>query len=176
LAPPAAPRFFDPFIGLGEINPMDYITPDDKQRLTQQLKELISHRRVLSERIGVARALGDLKENADYHAAKEDQGLNEAKIRQLEQRLATAVVANNDNMPKDVVFLGATVKLRDVESESEEVYKLVGESTGNFDADYIEVTPTSPMGEALMKSRLGEVVRVSLRRGERRFEIVEILT
>jgi transcription elongation factor GreA len=155
---------------------MDYITPDDKQRLEQQLKDLISNRRVLSERIGVARALGDLKENADYHAAKEDQGLNEAKIRQLEQRLATAVVADVGTMPEGVVFLGATVKLRDVESESEEVYKLVGESTGNFDADYIEVTPTSPMGEALMKSRVGEVVRVSLRRGERRFEIVEILT
>jgi transcription elongation factor GreA len=155
---------------------MDYITPDDKQRLQQQLKDLIKNRRVLSERIGVARALGDLKENADYHAAKEDQGLNEAKIRQLEARLATAVVADNESMPKDVVFLGATVKLRDVESESEELYKLVGESTGNFDADYTEVTPTSPMGEALMKSRVGEVVRVSLRRGERRFEIVEILT
>lgn len=155
---------------------MDYITPDDKARLEQQLKDCINMRRVLSERIGVARALGDLRENADYHAAKEDQGLNEAKIRQLEARLASAIVADTDSMPKDVVFLGATVKLRDVESEAEEMYKLVGESTGNFDADYIEVTPTSPMGEALMKARLGETVRVSLRRGERRFEIVEIVT
>lgn len=154
---------------------MDYITPDDKTRLEEQLKECFRMRRVLSERIGVARALGDLRENGDYHAAKEDQGMNEAKIRQLEARLSSAVVADNNNMPKDVVFVGATVKLRDVESEAEELYKLVGEATGDFDADYIEVTPTSPMGEALMKSRVGEVVKVILRRGERRFEVVEIL-
>lgn len=154
---------------------MDYITPDDKTRLEQQLKDCYAQRRVLSERIGTARGLGDLRENADYHAAKEDQGLNEAKIRQLEQRLASAIVADNGDMPKDVVFLGATVKLRDVESEAEEVYKLVGESSGSFETDYTEVTPTSPMGEALMKARVGETVRVSLRRGERRFEIVEIL-
>lgn len=154
---------------------MDYITPADKTRLQEQLKDCFRMRRVLSERIGVARALGDLKENGDYHAAKEDQGMNEAKIRQLESRLASAIVADSESMPIDMVFLGATVRLRDVESESEEMYKLVGETTGNFDAAYVEVTPTSPMGEALMKARVGEVVKVSLRRGERRFEIVEIV-
>ena len=131
-------------------------------------------RKVLSERIGTARGLGDLKENADYHAAKEDQGLNEAKIRQLEERLAASVVADTSDMPNDVVFLGATVRLRDVESEAEELYKLVGESTGNFDAEYVEVTTQSPMGMALMKARKGEVIRVDLRRGERRFEIIAI--
>lgn len=155
---------------------MDYISPDDKTRLEEQLKECQRMRKVLSERIGVARALGDLKENGDYHAAKEDQGLNEAKIRQLEQRLSSAIVANGESMPKDMVFLGATVRLRDVGSQAEELYKLVGQTSDNFDADYIEVTPTSPMGEALMKSRVGEVVKVDSRRGERRYEIVEILT
>jgi transcription elongation factor GreA len=155
---------------------MDYISPEDKIRLEQQLKDLISFRRVISERIGVARALGDLKENGDYHAAKEDQGMNEAKIRQLEARLSSAIVADNESMPSDIVFLGATIKLRDVESEAEEMYKLVGEASGNLDTDYVEVTPTSPMGEALMKARVGEVVKVSLRRGDRRFEIVEIKT
>jgi transcription elongation factor GreA len=154
---------------------MDYITPEDKAKLQQQLQECINKRRILSERIGTARALGDLRENADYHAAKEDQGLNEAKIRQLEARLASAVVADGNSMPRDMVFLGATIKLRDVESQSEEVYKLVGQSTGDFASDFVEVTPTSPMGQALMKARVGEVVKVSLRRGERRFEIVEIL-
>jgi transcription elongation factor GreA len=159
-----------------EKKPMDYISPEEKTKLAQQLRDCISQRKVLSERIATARALGDLKENGDYHAAREDQGLNEAKIRQLESRLSSAVVADSHDMPTDIVFLGATVKLRDVESEDTELYKLVGETTGNFDADYVEVTPTSPMGEALMKARLGEVVRVNLRRGERRFEIVEINT
>lgn len=154
---------------------MDYITADEKAKLEQELKDRNAQRKVLSERIGTARGLGDLRENADYHAAKEDQGLNEAKIRQLEQRLATAVVADGSSTPTDVVFLGATVKLRDVESEAEEVYKLVGEATDNFDADYVEVTANSPMGMALMKARKGEVVRVDLRKGERRFEIVDII-
>ncbi len=154
---------------------MDYVTAEEKAKLQQELKDREAMRKVLSERIGTARALGDLKENADYHAAKEDQGLNEAKIRQLEQRLAGAVVAGTTDMPADVVFLGATVKLRDIESEAEELYKLVGESTNNFDAEYIEVTTQSPMGMALMKSRIGEIIRVDLRRGERRFEIIEIV-
>lgn len=154
---------------------MDYISPDDKLRLEEQLRECNKMRKVLSERIGVARALGDLKENGDYHAAKEDQGLNEAKIRQLEARLSSAIVADSESMPKDMVFLGATVRLRDIESDAEELYKLVGEASGNFDMEYIEVTPTSPMGQSLMKARLGEVVKVDSRRGEKRFEIIEIV-
>ena len=142
---------------------MQYVTSEEKTRLEQQLRDCFAMRKVLSERIGTARALGDLKENADYHAAKEDQGLNEAKIRQLEAKLAEAVVADGAAGSVDIVFIGATVKLRDVESQSEELYRLVGEATGNFDADYVEVTPNSPMGMALMKARIGEVVRVDLR-------------
>ena len=154
---------------------MQYITADEKTRLEEQLSECIRMRRVLSDRIGTARAMGDLRENGDYHAAREDQGMNEAKIRQLEAKLADAVIADGGDAPTDMVFIGATVRLRDVESEEEELYRLVGEATGNFDAEYVEVTPESPMGMALMKSRVGEVVRVDLRRGEKRFEIVEIV-
>ena len=154
---------------------MDYITPADKAKLEEQLKECNKLRKVLSERIGVARALGDLKENGDYHAAREDQGMNEARIRQIESRLASAIVADGESMPKDMVFLGATVRLRDVDSEAEEMYKLVGQASGDFDAEIVEVTPTSPMGQALMKARVGEVVKVESRRGEKRFEIVEII-
>lgn len=154
---------------------MDYISPEDKVQLQEQLKECHRQRRVLSERIGTARALGDLRENGDYHAAKEDQGFNEAKIRQIQARLASATVADRTSMPDGMVFLGATVRLRDIESQAEELYKLVGQASGNFDADYVEVTPTSPMGEALMKARVGEVVKVDSRRGEKRFEIVEIV-
>jgi transcription elongation GreA/GreB family factor len=85
------------------------------------------------------------------------------------------VVTDGNAGSVDIVFIGATVNLRDVESQSEELYRLVGEATGTFEAEYVEVTPNSPMGMALMKARIGEVVRVDLRRGERRFEIVEIV-
>ena len=155
---------------------MDYITEQDKQDLEAQLAERIRNRKVISKRIEEARELGDLKENAEYHAAREDQGLNEAKIRDLEARLSTAIVASDSELPEDMVFVGATVKLRDVENGDEEMYKLVGQTSGSLDLDVIEVTPTSPLGEALIKARVGETVRVDLRRGPKRFEIVEIVT
>ncbi len=155
---------------------MQYMTQDDKKRLQEMLAECTGKRKTLSDRIGRARELGDLKENAEYHAAKEEQGLNEARIRELEDKLSKAVVTSADDLPDGMVFLGSTVKLRDTDSESEELYKLVGEATGNYDVDYIEVTPNSPMGEALMKSRVGEIIGVDLRRGKRHFEIVEIIS
>ena len=154
---------------------MDYISPEDKARLEEQLRACIEMRPKIVERIAEARALGDLKENAEYHAAREDQGMNEAKIRDLEQRLENALVMSNSDMPEDMVFLGARVKLRDTDTEAESIYKLVGEASGDFDSDEIEVTTGSPMGESLMRSRVGEIIRVDLRRGPKRFEIVEIL-
>jgi transcription elongation factor GreA len=153
---------------------MEFITPDDKKRLQAQLAELVGRRKGLSDRIGRARELGDLRENAEYHAAKEDQGFNELKIRQLEERLANSAVADPDEVPDGVVFVGSTVRLRDVDKGSEDLFRVVGETSGDFSDDYVEVTQGSPMGQALMRARVGEVVRVDLPRGEKRFEVVEI--
>jgi transcription elongation factor GreA len=153
---------------------MNYMTAEDKTRLEEQLKELKGKRKGLSDRIGRARELGDLSENAEYHSAKEDQGHNERKIRDLEEKLASAVVVDPADMPDGMVFVGATVRLRDVSSGDEDLYRLVGDSTGAIDADYIEVTPNSPMGLSLLKARIGDMIKVDLPRGERRFEIVEI--
>lgn len=155
---------------------MDYMTAEDKDRLEQELAQCISKRKVITNRIAEARELGDLSENAEYHAAREDQGMNEARIKQLEQRLAGAVVTESENVPEDMVFVGTTVKLREVGSGDEDLYRLVGEASGRFDTDYVEVTPNSPMGMALMKARVGETVRVDSRRGEARYEILEIVT
>jgi transcription elongation factor GreA len=137
---------------------MEFITAEEKQTLETKLEDLKAKRPVLSKRIAEARALGDLKENADYHAAREDQGLNEAEIRRIEERVRTASVADVGTVPRDMVFLGAVVKLRDASSGSEDLYKLVGEATGRFDSDEVEVTVSSPMGEALLKARIGDVV------------------
>ncbi|MCC7147352.1 MAG: transcription elongation factor GreA [Phycisphaeraceae bacterium] len=153
---------------------MEFITADEKKTLEQKLTDLKANRPVLTNRIAEARALGDLKENADYHAARDDQGLNEAEIRRLEERLKSAKVADEKQVPKDVAFLGSVVRLRDVEDGSEDSYKLVGEATGRFDSDDVEVTVQSPMGEAMMKSRVGDVIKVDLPRGIKRFEVVEI--
>ena len=153
---------------------MEFITAEEKTKIEQRLQELVDKRPVLVKRIAEARAQGDLKENADYHAAREDQGMNEAEIRRLEERLKNASVAGNNAAPADMVFLGSIVKLRETVSGSEDIYKLVGEASGSFDSDEIEVTISSPMGEALLKTRVGDVVKVDLPRGTKRFEIVEI--
>jgi transcription elongation factor GreA len=153
---------------------MDYMTAEDRTQLEEKLAACVRKRKEITTRIAEARAMGDLSENAEYHAAREDQGLNEATIRQLEQRLANATVADASDVPEGVVFVGATVLLRDTDSGSEEQYKLVGAMSDDPGDEVIEVTSGSPMGEALMKARVGETVRVSLPRGDRRFEIVKV--
>ena len=154
---------------------MEILTPDEKRRLEQMLQELHVRGRELIERIAEARALGDLKENAEYHAAREDQGMNNAKIKDIEERLANCQVSDDLDIPEDMVFVGATVKLREVDSGDEDLYKIVGTASNDFSLDYVEVTTTSPLGEALMKARVGEVVRVDLPKGATQFEILEIV-
>lgn len=152
------------------------MTAQDKARLEEQLQAFKGKRKTLSDRIGKARELGDLKENAEYHASKEDQGHNERKIRDLVKQLASAVVVDDQHTPDGMVFIGATVRLRNVNSGEEDLYRLVGEGSGAVEgADYIQVTPNSPMGLALMKAEVGSTIRVDLPRGEKRFEIVEIV-
>jgi transcription elongation factor GreA len=153
---------------------MDFITSEEKALLTEKLAELRAMDKMLIQRIAEARALGDLRENAEYHASREDKAMNDAKIKDLEERLAKAQVADSSALPEDMVFVGAIVRLRDDDGGDEDLYRLVGQSTGRFDLDYIEVTTTSPMGVALMKARVGETIRVDLPRGARRYTIVEI--
>ncbi|MCE9618790.1 MAG: transcription elongation factor GreA [Planctomycetes bacterium] len=153
---------------------MEIISQTDKDRLEAQLSECLQFRPVIAGRIAEARAQGDLKENADYHAAREDQAMNEAKIRDLEAKIAHVQVAGEIEVPMDMVFLGAIVLLRDVQNSREEKYRLVGQISDDSSDDFIEVTGSSPIGVALMKARVGETVRVDLPRGERRFLIVKI--
>ena len=155
---------------------MEYITQEDKQLLQEQLHQCQSARLQLTDRIATARDMGDLKENAEYHAAREDQGMNEAKIKDLEEILKHATVIDNESMPDDVVFVGATVRLRNIADGSEETYRLVGQASGRFDDEIMEVTPNSPHGEALLKARIGETVHITLKRGTKEMEVIELLT
>jgi len=154
---------------------MEFVTQEEKQRLEAKLQELIARRPIITTRIAEARAHGDLKENAEYHAARDDQGMDEAEIRRLTKRVETAQVADDVELPDDMVFLGSIVKLKDLDTGDEDLYKLVGEATGNFDADEIEVTVNSPLGDALLKTHVGETIKADLPRGTKRFEILELL-
>ena len=154
---------------------MEFITSEEKAKLEAKLQGLRDNRPKIIERIAEARALGDLKENAEYHAAREEQGMQEAEIKRLEERIATAQIADDIEKPDDMVFLGSIVKLRDTDDDSDDLYKLVGEASGNFDTDEIEVTTSSPLGAALMKSRVGETVKADLPRGTKRYVVIEIV-
>jgi transcription elongation factor GreA len=155
---------------------MEMLTQAEKQKVESRLAALKANRPVISARIAEARALGDLKENGDYHAAREQQGLEEAEIRRIEQRLASAhIVEDGAGKGGDVVVLGSTVKIKEVEKGRVDTVKLVGEMSSEPPEDYDEVTVTSPMGEALLKARIGETIRVNAPRGVKRFEIVEIV-
>lgn len=153
---------------------MDFVTRQEREQLEARLSALKANRHVLSQRINDARELGDLKENGEYHAAREQQGLEEAEIRRLEDRLSRVQIIDESKRTTDVVFLGSTVTLRDVSTNKTEVFKIVGEYSQNPPDDVEEVTTNSPMGEALMTRRVGEEVRVNAPRGTLRFEIVEI--
>jgi transcription elongation factor GreA len=156
---------------------MELMTKLEKEALEQRLAFLIANRPKVSIRIAEAREHGDLRENGDYHAAREQQGMEESEIRRLTERLAQVSVVD-ENMAKAVeglVFVGSMVRLREEPSGDEDLYKLVGEASPTPPADYIEVTVTSPMGEAMLKARVGDSVSVRAPRGVKKFVIVEIM-
>ena len=160
----------DRFCHSMELLTMEYITEGDKTRLETELAERLSADSEITQRIATAREMGDLKENAEYHAAREDKAMNQAKIEMIRNKLATAVVTDSSSTPEGLVFIGNTVKLRDVKTDEDELYKLVGESSGRF-----EVTSGSNLGQSLFKAKVGETISVDLPRGERTFTIVEIV-
>ena len=155
---------------------MDQLTQSEKAKVEARINALKTNRPAIRQLIAEARAQGDLKENADYHAAREQQGMEEAEITRLEQRLATAhIVEDGAGKGGDVVVLGSTVKIKDVEKGKTDTVKLVGEMSSDPPEDYDEVTASSPMGESLMKARIGETIKVNTPKGVKRFLIAEIL-
>lgn len=153
---------------------MEMVTKAEKETIEKRLNMLLENRQAVSQRIAEARAMGDLKENGDYHAAREQQGIEEAEIRRLQERLAVVSVVDESAKSTGIVFLGATVKLREKGSDEEELFRLVGEATSSA-GEVFEVTTNSPMGEALMKARVGETIAVRTPRGTKHFEILEIV-
>jgi transcription elongation factor GreA len=100
----------------------------------------------VAKRIKDAREMGDLSENAEYHAAREDQGMLQARIDALKDRLARASIVDQNSLPKDAVVFGARVKIKNLDSGDSEVYELVGPGDENYDSDPPKILTTSPRG------------------------------
>jgi transcription elongation factor GreA len=152
------------------------VTQEEKAKLEGDLKALIGRRPVISKAIAEAREKGDLKENADYHAARDEYALNESHIKHMEERLKALTVVDTSSVPEDMVFLGSTVKLKDLNTGDFETVRIVGE-VGQIDgdSDIMEVSARSPLGGALVRARVGDKVNVNVPRGTLRYEIVELL-
>jgi transcription elongation factor GreA len=126
----------------------------------------------IEKRIGAARAEGDLRENAEYHGARESQGLLQAKINEVKSKLARAEIVDPARMPKDQVAFGATIKVKDLDFGDTEEFTLVGAGEEDYDAGKINVT--SPLAQGLLGKKVGEKAEVQVPAGINRFEILEI--
>jgi transcription elongation factor GreA len=155
---------------------MQFMSAEEKTALEKKREQLYKAKVDAQERIRKAAALGDLSENAEYRFAKEENRHIEAELAQLEAKLKSAAVVSNEDVPDNVVFLGHTVKLLDLSDDSEQLVRLVGEAaTPSADSDVLPVSVNSPMGEALMKARVGETIKVRAPRGTIQFKILEIV-
>ncbi len=126
----------------------------------------------ITEKIAEARAEGDLKENAEYHAQRENQGMLQAKINQKKQMIANAYIIDPSKQPKDQVSLLATVKVKDLDYDDEEEFTLVGAGDEDYDAG--KILSTSPVGAALIGRKAGDKVEIDVPKGKLKFEILSI--
>ena len=136
----------------------------------QRLKG-VERPRIISA-ISEARAHGDLSENAEYHAAKEQQGYNEAKVAELEDKLSRADVIDISKLSGESVKFGATVKLVDEDTDEEVSYKIVGEYEADVKKGKISIT--SPIARALIGKKKGDSVEVTTPKGARAYEILKV--
>ena len=151
-----------------------HLSQDAYDRLRAELEDLTTRGRVdIAQTIETARELGDLKENADYHAARDDQGRMEARIRQLQSLIDNAVIVDS-SQTSDTVAAGSVVALR-YEGDDDADRFLVGSIEERRD-DVAVVSPQSPLGQALIGRRKGDVVEYQAPGGDLKVEIVDIET
>jgi transcription elongation factor GreA len=150
------------------------LTARGAELLREELKQLKSvERPKVVEAIATARAHGDLKENAEYHAAKDQQGMMEARIRDIEAKLSNSQIIDVTQItPNGRVVFGSTVVLCDVDDGKESKYRIVGEDEADIKAGRLSIG--SPMARALIAKEIGDVVDVAAPSGKRTYEILDV--
>jgi transcription elongation factor GreA len=149
------------------------LTKEGYNALKKEIENLsTTGRRQVAERIKIAREFGDIAENAEYDAAKNEQAMLEARIAKLEERLAASRVIEKRDILKDVVSVGSTVRLRDVDAKQTVEYRIVGSAEAN--PAELKLSNESPVGKAIMGHKKGETVEVTTPRGSLKYKILEI--
>jgi transcription elongation factor GreA len=150
------------------------ITPDGHQRLQEELHLLkVVKRPAVIRAIAEARAHGDLKENAEYHAAKEEQSFIEGRIQELESKIALANIIDIDKLPKDKVYFGSKVKVVNLDTDEKMIFQIVSEEESDIKAG--KINNTSPLGKSLISKTKGDIVAVQTPRGLKEYEILKIM-
>ena len=127
----------------------------------------------VTKRVATAREMGDLSENAEYHAAREDQGILQAKINELKDQLSRAYIIDTDKLPTDTVAFGSRVTIADVDDDDEEeIFELVG--PGQEDPDKNRILTSSPIGQGLLGKKKGDIAEIEVPSGKIHFKILKI--
>lgn len=150
------------------------ITTAGHERLQIELRELKTVKRpAITKAIETAREHGDLKENAEYHAAREEQSLSEARITDLESKLSNAQVIDPSTLSKDRILFGSTAIIVNVDTDEELTFQIVSQEESNITEGLI--SNTSPIGRSLLTKEPGDLVKVHTPRGLKEFEVLQIL-
>lgn len=149
------------------------VTPKGKKKLEDELNRLLHEERPrIVQDIERARDHGDLSENADYDAAKQQQGLNEARIAEIQNKLAHLEVIEPSQISSKTIVFGATVYLKDLEGQQDKLYKIVGEDEANIQEHTISVR--SPLARALIGKAKGDFVEFMSPKGLKEYEVVKL--
>ncbi len=127
------------------------------------------------EKLAEARAEGDLKENAEYHGQREQQGMVQAKVNMLKSKLSSCYIVDKADMPKGVVTFGSTVTVKDLKWDDEEAYEFVGPGEEDYDCEPMKILTSSPLAKSMEGKKVGDKVSVDTPQGTRELEIVKIV-
>ena len=149
------------------------MTVEGELLLKKELEILLSERPKISKEIAAAREFGDLKENAEYHAAKEQQGLSEARIREIESKLSRSQIIDILAIPPSgKIIFGTTIELVNILDDSEVEYKIVGEDEADVQSG--KISYSSPLSRALISKEEGDIVKFESPSGIQEYEIISV--
>ena len=144
-----------------------------KEKLEEELKQLkIVKRPMIAKALEEARAHGDLKENAEYDAAKQEQGLLELRIREIGDKLSRARLLDDENITGEHVSIGCIVTVKDLKTKKEEIYRIVGEEEANFAENKISLR--TPIAMGMIGKKIGDKVDITVPAGLLQYQILKI--
>jgi transcription elongation factor GreA len=150
------------------------MTRDEYDGLKAKIDHMQSVQMIeITKRVAAARDMGDLSENAEYHAAREDQGILQAKINHLKNELSRADIIDLNHVNRDAVAFGARVRVKDLDLDEEETFMLVGPGKEDFAQN--KILTSSPIGKGLVGKKKGDIAEIQVPMGTMRYQVVEIL-